>query len=126
MKDRDLENTIREALTAEQNEWANEIDPGMHEMIIEVFQGKSRWFATLGFIITLVFLGIAVFSLSRFFQAESTRELVAWATTFMFCATTISMVKIWYWMEMSKNAVTREIKRFELQLARVTKQLDDA
>ena len=27
------------------------------------------------------------------------------------------MLKMWYWMELNKNALSRGIKRFELQLA---------
>ena len=125
MKDLELDQTIREALLAEDNEWLNDMDPAIHESIIEVFQGKSRWLAFYGFGITLAFLAIAVFSAWKFFQTEETRELIGWATAFLFCASSIGMIKIWYFIEMSKNSVAREIKRFELQLARVTSQIDN-
>ena len=125
MKDFEVDQTIREALLAENDEWLNDLDPAMHETIIELFRGKNWWLAAYGFFITLLLLVVAVFSAWNFFQAESTRELVGWATGFLFCATSIGMIKIWYFIEMGKNSVTREIKRFELQLARVASQIDN-
>ena len=35
------------------------------------------------------------------------------------------MMKIWGWMEISKNFVTREIKRVELQIARLASRIKD-
>ena len=124
MKDFELDQTIREALVAENDEWLNDLDPAIHESIIEVFKGKSWWVATYAFFVMLALTALAAFSAWKFFHAEATRELVGWATGFLFCATSIGMIKIWYFIEMGKNSVTREIKRFELQLARVTSQLD--
>jgi len=124
MKDLDLDETIRDALTAEKDEWIGEMDVDHYEMVIEVFRGKSRWFAKMGFVIILGLLAGAVFSVFRFSQVESTRDLIGWATAFLFCATSIGLIKIWYWMEMSKNSVAREIKRFELQLARITNEMN--
>jgi hypothetical protein len=31
----------------------------------------------------------------------------------------VAILKIWFWMEMHKNAVLREVKRLELQIARL-------
>jgi hypothetical protein len=35
------------------------------------------------------------------------------------------MLKVMYWMELNKNAVTREIKRLELQIARLANRMKD-
>ncbi len=126
MKDFEIDQTIREALVAENDEWLNDLDPAIHESIIEVFKGKTWWVATYAFFVMLALTVLAAFSAWNFFHAEATRELVGWATGFLFCATSIGMIKIWYFIEMGKNSVTREIKRFELQLARVTSQIENA
>jgi hypothetical protein len=65
-----------------------------------------------------------IMSVVRFYSVETTREMVAWATGFVFFCLTVSMLKVWYWMELNKNAVTREIKRLELQLARLVDRED--
>lgn len=120
-----LDQSIMDALNAEDLRFEDFDEQSLHEALVEVFVGKSRWVAALGFFITLIFLGLGALSAYRFFQVDSTREMIAWATAFLFCGTTIAMLKVWYWLQMSQNAVTREIKRFELQLARLTMRMKE-
>ena len=122
----DIDRTIRDALRADDDEWMKDFEePSVHEMLVGVFQGKTRWLAALGFVFTLIFLGLAIFCAVQFFQAETTRAMIAWATGFLFCSLSVSMMKIWYWLQMTRNIMTREIKRFELQLVRLSGRLDD-
>ena len=65
----------------------------------------------MGGIITLIFLALAVVCAVNFFNAEQDRELLMWAAGFIVCFSAVSMLKVWYWMEMQRNALTREIKR---------------
>ena len=37
--------------------------------------------------------------------------------------TALAMVKMWFWMELEKNAIVREVKRLELQVARLVARL---
>ncbi|MEE8169622.1 MAG: DUF6768 family protein [Phycisphaerae bacterium] len=37
----------------------------------------------------------------------------------------VAMLKIWYWMEMQRIVVMREIKRVELQIARLAARIRD-
>ena len=39
------------------------------------------------------------------------------ATIFLFGMLGIGQMKMWYWMQMNRNALAREIKRLELQVA---------
>ena len=48
-----------------------------------------------------------------------------WAAACIVCVSAVSMLKIWYFLEMNKNAVTREIKRLELQIARLAGRIKD-
>jgi uncharacterized membrane protein YciS (DUF1049 family) len=59
----------------------------------------------------------------RFFNAETTRDIVVWALAVAVCLSAVWMMKIWYWLELNKNAVTREIKRLELQVARLSARM---
>jgi uncharacterized membrane protein YciS (DUF1049 family) len=49
--------------------------------------------------------------------------MIGWATGFVWCALFIMMVKIWYWLDLNRNAVTREIKRLELQVAQLSRRV---
>ena len=35
------------------------------------------------------------------------------------------MLKIWYWMEMNRHTLTREIKRVELQIAELVHKVEN-
>ena len=67
---------------------------------------------------------LGVLSVIRFFRAEEFRDMVMWAAASAFFLSGVSMMKVWYWMELNKNSVTREIKRLELQIARLAGRLN--
>lgn len=123
---KDVDRLIREALSAEDAKLFDEIDePSLPEAMLESLHGKSRWLVTWVFISIFAFVAVAAFSAFRFFHAETTHEMIGWACGFMLSFITIAMQKVWYWMELNKITVTREIKRFELQLARLSGRLTD-
>ena len=49
--------------------------------------------------------------------------MIAWATGFLWGVMWIVRLKIWFYVEVNKNSITREIKRLELQLANLSRQL---
>lgn len=123
----DLDRKIREALREEDAELFAEVgeEPSLFEMLLETCRGRRRWLAILAAVYTLVFLVLAILSGVRFFGAESTRDLLMWAVACLLCMSAVSMLKLWYFMEMNKNAVTREIKRLELQIARLARRIKE-
>ena len=125
----DLDNKIREALSAQDAELFEEFggEQGLMEMIVDTFRGQRRWMVVLGVIYSIVFFVLAIITAVLFFKTdpESTRDLIMWAMGFMFCNFAVAMLKMWYFMEMNRNAVTREVKRLELQIARLAKRLNE-
>jgi cytochrome c biogenesis protein CcdA len=117
----DIDDRIRDALHSEEAELLEQMDTelSLHEMVIDSFRTKARWLIVLTFTIMFVLMALSIFAIVRFFQAESVREMIAWAGGFFFCTMGVMGMKVWYWMELNRNAVTREIKRVELQLARL-------
>ena len=88
----------------------------VRQLYVDSFRGQSRFVGVAGFFVTLAFLGLGVWSIVAFFDAEATRDQVLWATLFLFATTQIVMMKVWFWLNMQRNAITREIKRLELRL----------
>ena len=43
--------------------------------------------------------------------------MIGWATGFLSLFLWVVMMKIWFWLELLRNSVTREVKRLELQVA---------
>ena len=123
----ELDKEIQEALRAEDAELFKDYaeEPSVFEMLMETCRGRHRWLNILGAFWTLVFLVLGIVAAVKFFSAEGTRDIVMWAAACIVCVSAVSMLKIWYFLEMNKNAVTREIKRLELQIARLAARIKD-
>ena len=123
----ELDKKIREALRKEDAELFEDFgeEPSVFEMLIETCRGRHRWLNILGAFWTLVFLVLGILAAVKFFSAEATRDIVMWAAACILCMSAVSMLKIWYFLEMQRNAITREIKRLELQIARLAGRIKD-
>jgi len=123
----ELNDKIREALKREDAELFDEFggEPSLLEMVMEAFRGRLWWLNLLTSVWILVFFVLAVWSGVKFFYTEDTRDAMLWALAFVFCMMAVSLLKMWFWMEMNKNAITREIKRVELQIARLASRIKE-
>jgi hypothetical protein len=121
----DLDAKIRAALAQEDAALLEHFggEPSLQEQMIETFRGRQRWLVAMGFAMTLIALALLVWCGIQFFHAESTRSMIAWATGFIWALIFIAMTKIWYWGELNRNALLREVKRLELQVANLSRRL---
>lgn len=115
----DIDEQIRAALKEEDADLLSrfEGDAPLHIMLIELYQGRRRWLNMSATIATFGLFALMLWCGNCFFAAESTRDMIAWATGFLTLFMWIVMMKLWFWLEMVKNTVTREMKRVELQIA---------
>ena len=122
---KDIDDKIREALRDDDSELLEHYqgEPAIHEMIVETFHGRFRWITVLAFVLGWGIFVLLFFVAYQFFHAETTRAMIAWATGFLWGIMWIVLMKIWFWLELNKNSVTREIKRLELQLADLSRRL---
>ena len=125
---KDIDEKIREALRKEDSELLEHYrnEQSISQMVVDSFRSRHRWLVVLVFTI-----GTAIFLLEfvvayRFLHVESTREMIAWATGFVVGVIAIAMMKVWYWLELNKNSLAREIKRLELELANLSRRLSSA
>ena len=115
----DLDEQIRAALKAEDAEMLSrfESEESLPSMMIDLYQGRRRWINAGATLVTFVIFALQIWCGFKFFGAETTRELIAWSTSFLTLFLFIVMMKIWFWLELLRNSVTREVKRLELQVA---------
>lgn len=123
----ELDKKIREALRQEDAELFEDFseEPSMFEMAVEIFRGRNRWITVLVMVWTLAFMVVGIVAAIKFFQAETTRDMLLWAGSCMICLGAVAMMKLWSWMEISRNFVIREIKRVELQIAVLAGRIKD-
>lgn len=118
----ELDKRIEEALHNEDADLLNALreEPSLFELLTDAFRGRYRWLNVLAAVWMLVFLVLSVVAAVKFFQAETQREMIMWAAGCLIGLMVVSLLKTWYWMELHKNALMREIKRLELQVARLS------
>ena len=122
----DMNDAMRSALNSEAQFEAIDSDRELpiRTQVAETFRGRFRWMALLAAFFRILFLIIAIIAVVQFFRVTGTRDLVAYATLFLASVVATAALKLWYWMLLIKNSVIREIKRLELQVAKLSQGLN--
>jgi hypothetical protein len=88
-------------------------------MLGRVFTGSLRRWAAFGMLLTLAFVALTVWCGYGFFTATDTDDRVFWGVLALAAVHAVSMLKLWFFMEMNRNSVIREVKRMEIALSRL-------
>ena len=114
----EFDDKISQALRAESdNVWKDVEEQGLFEQALGVMRGKHKFLTVVANAVMALFFAITIYSAIRFFGAETTRTQIAWSVGFLTSNMIVAMMKLWFWMQMDKNTVIREVKRLELQVA---------
>ena len=121
-----IDDIIKEALTQEEAKFYDELEEqGICKKIGGLFKGKNAWFFIMMNVLNLISLGLAIYCIIQFFNAENTNDLIKWGMAFFFCAMMMSMLKLYAWMQMDKNSIIRELKRLEFQVSILSSKLSN-
>lgn len=114
----DVDARILAAITADAPpKLSLEIDEqSLFAQAMQIFRGRNRWINSIMVVCSLICLGLSGYAALRFYWAVEFKELIACSVAFMVGLMSISIMKIWAWMEMEKYSTIREIKRLELQV----------
>lgn len=125
-KEQNIDDLIRDALTKEEARFYDELgEQNLPEMIAGLFHGKMRWWTILSVIVQFVMFGFTIYFGIQFFKAEELREMMIWGAGGMTFFLAMSFMKLFHWLMMDKNAILREIKRLELQVATLAGRLKE-
>ena len=114
----EFDDRIRQALRAESdNVWKDVEEQGLFEQALGVMRGKHKFLTVVANAVMVLFFAMTVYCVVRFFGAETTRMQIVWSVGFLTSNMVVAMMKLWFWMQMDKNTVIREVKRLELQVA---------
>lgn len=122
----DIDQLIKDTLTQEEAKFYDELEEqNVLGMICGLFTGKNKWILILMNIMTLVFFALFIYCLVNFFGTSETNELIKWGLGCLVFLLGVSMLKIFTWMQMDKNAILREMKRLELQVSSLTGKISE-
>jgi hypothetical protein len=121
----DLDHAIRQSLSAEDTELLDHLsaDQALHRQVLATFAGQLRWFNAIASIAGIGLFGVAVFLGWRFLHVETVQEMLRWGAASALAFGGVAFIKLWFWLELQKNALVRELKRLELQVASLAAQL---
>lgn len=123
-----LDERIRESMSVEDQKLLAEIDAddSLYRDVIATFQGRMRWMNILSSIIGFALFGVALVCGWRFTLETEPRGMLMWGAGAALAISGLTMIKLWFWMEIQKNTIVREIKRVELQLAKLAASVRSA
>ena len=122
----DFDDKLKHALSDEReqlDELVKQSQPGLIELLLGAFRGQSIALNLMAVVPGLVFTVLAALSIIWFFDAVTVRDQIMFATIFTTCIAIVLAMKIWFWMVMNRNATTREIKRLEIQVAKLCERM---
>jgi hypothetical protein len=120
----DLDHAIRQSLSAEDLELFNRLgaDQALHRQVLATFAGRRRWFNAAGLVAGVVLFGVASVLAWRFVQATEVGDMLRWGAAAAFAFAGLALVKLWFWLELQKDEIVREVKRLEVQVASLAAQ----
>jgi hypothetical protein len=121
----DIDEKILEALNNEDKEVMDSFgeEPGLFELIAESFRGKMKAVVIPVFVFMLAFAAILVYSAIHFFSVETIGTKLHWLAIGLTALIVFGLLRLWYWMELNRLSIIREVKRLELQISLLSKKL---
>lgn len=124
--DEDPDRIIRQALEQEEAEtFGGPDDPSMARLLTETFRGRRRRLAIGGAVLNLLLLVGTLYSAVQFIRTEDVRGMLLWGAGAFLCFGMVMAIKVWYWLEMMRLAILRDVKRLELQVSRLAEGIKD-
>lgn len=122
----EIDQLIKDTLTQEEAKFYDSLEEqNVLGMLTGLFKGKNAWLIVLMNIMTLIFFALFIYCCVHFFNTDSTNELLKWGFGSLLFLLGMSMLKIFAWMQMDKNAILREMKRLELQIMSLSGKMSD-
>lgn len=114
----EIDQLIKDTLSKEEAEFYDTLDEqNPLEMVGDLFRGKYRWFMIMLNLVTLVAFVALIYCVVQFLEVDRIEDLLKWGAGGLVCMLMISMLKLFVWLQMDKNALMRELKRLELQVS---------
>jgi len=116
----DIDRKIAEALSAEDRAMLDEFgEQGIFAQWFSVYRGPQAWIFRLTTVVMVIFAVGGLYSLWKLIQVGSGPDAIKWGAAAIILLTMVSFIKVYFWMRMESNRVIREVKRLELQIARL-------
>ncbi|MEX0962676.1 MAG: DUF6768 family protein [Pseudohongiellaceae bacterium] len=113
-----IDEQIRNALTAEDQKAIDEIDDGagLFELVGLTFRGKQAWLSYYMYVLGFVVTGALVYFVIQYLGTPDLKASMNWALLIIGCLFVITLIKVLGWQQIQKAELMREIKRLEMRI----------
>jgi hypothetical protein len=120
-----IDERIQKALSPDDQAFLARMDAdgSLYRDVAATFRGHTRWLNAMAFVFAFALLAIGVVCSWQFAIQTDLRSMQLWGAGTILSFFSLGLIKLWFWMEMQKVAIVREIKRVELQVASLTAAL---
>ncbi|MEM7550537.1 MAG: DUF6768 family protein [Bacteroidota bacterium] len=120
----DIDKLIKEALNEEEAAFYDKLEEkGLFDMVANLYSGKLKGWVYFTTFLNFSFAAVAFFCSVKFLESEEVYYQIRWGAGMFLSWISVSMIKLWNWMQLDKNTLLREIKRLELQIASMAKKV---
>ncbi|MCB1583114.1 MAG: DUF6768 family protein [Marinicella sp.] len=122
-----IDQQIKQALNEEYHELIAEneaIEANPFKQMGAGFKGKMKWIYIQVMFFSVVFFAVAIYAIYQFYHEQEVKSLIGWGVTIIVFVVLSQLAKIWYWSELGRNRVIREVKLLELQVAHLIDRMN--
>lgn len=119
-----LDDRIKQALAKNESEQFQNLDRDLttFQAMRETFRSKNSGLVTLVYLATFIMAGLMFWCAYLFLTSSELNDRVTYGFLMLVCVVSVIGKKTWVWMEMNRVTLMRELRRMELQLARLAEQ----
>jgi len=94
-------------------------EPGLFARLFGLYSGKMKRWNMFGTLLAFATAILMFWCGYEFFVSVSLEDRVFWGVLLILSLVGNMGLKIWFWMEMNRHSMSREIKRVELAVAQL-------
>ncbi|MHC4977024.1 MAG: DUF6768 family protein [Planctomycetota bacterium] len=119
-----IDHTIKAALDRDEipDSELHITEESLLSQVMMSFRTQNKFLVAWVFIVMFAMMALVIWGFVEFFSTSDASERLAWALMILLPWGGISMLKIWYYMQLDKYSIMREVKRLELQIAQMRKE----
>ena len=116
-----LDEAINDTLSKEDAEFLSrfEKEPGFSQQMFGILRGPMAWIYWLFLMFAVPFAFLGIYAGWKFTTEPDLVAMIRWGGLTAFCLAILITVRIVFFLQINTNQVLRELKRVELQVARV-------
>ena len=120
-----IDERIKKTLSSDDQAFLAQMDAdgSLYRDIAATFRGHTGMLNIFGWLVGFGLFAVVVICGWQFATQTDWRSMQLWGAGTVLAFIGLGMIKLWFWMELQKVVIVREIKRVELQLASLTAAL---